>query len=217
MRPVRLVAAVSLAAAMAIAGCSAHTTTAVGPAAAAPIATRPPAADPTPTPVPTTPWTHPTTPTPTTPPAPPPPPRPASCRTAQLQLRSGQIEGAMGSRFITYGFRNRSAVTCTMFGFPGVRLLDAHRGAIPTAVGHGYFDTGPARLVRLRPGGWAFFTLQEHVVPRDTGPDPCQRVGLAVTPPNQRQALIIRDAIQPCENGVAISPVRATGDLTPIS
>jgi len=207
MRPARIIAVVVLAAAVAATGSYIALSTA-HPSAAAPAATQSSATTPVPTPISTVP---PATYLPTPPPSP-----PGACRTAQLHLQTGQIEGAMGQRFITYGLRNRSAVACTLFGFPGVHLLDAHGGVLPTVVGHGYFDTGPATRVLLRPGGWAFFTLQEGVNPYDTDPQPCPTVTLAITPPNQHQALTVPEAIAPCGGRVSVSPIRSTGELTPI-
>src|SRR5215207_1540490 len=84
MRPARIIAAVLLAAGVAATGSYLALSTAHQPAAAP---------------------THPTTPPPTTPPTNP-TPSPPACRTAQLELRAGQQEGAMGHVYSTYGFRN---------------------------------------------------------------------------------------------------------------
>jgi Protein of unknown function (DUF4232) len=217
MRPVRTIIAVIFAAALAVTGCSARST--AHPSAAKPTPNQPPTTTTTPAPTPTA--THPRAPRPTTPPSPPPslppaPPQPTACRTAQLQLRTGQIEGAMGHQYITFAFQNRSSVACTMFGFPGVQLLDAHGSPLPTKVGHAYFDTGPARRVLLQPSGYGFFTLAEALIPSGSDPQPCPTATLAVTPPGQRQALTSPQALTPCGGEVAVTPVRS-GELHWIS
>ena len=214
MRPVRTITAFGFAAAVAVTGCSAQTT--VHPVAAAPAPSQRPAASPTPTPAPTIPpTTRLTTPTPPT-------GRPAACRTAQLHLRMVQAEGAMGHRYLTYAFGNRSAVACTMSGFPVVHLLDAHGGVLPTVLRHTYFDTGPVRRVLLRPGASALFTLAEGVFPEVGDRQPCPAATtLAATPPQQRQALSIpatiggTEALAPCGGRLWVAPVRPTAQPKP--
>jgi hypothetical protein len=220
MRPVRTIIAVVFAAAVAVTGCSARST--AHPSAAGPASNQPATTTPAPTPIAPTPTpTHPVPPRPTTPPPPPPslppaPPPPTACRTAQLQLRTDGVEGATGHQYITFAFQNRSSVACTMFGFPGVQLLDAHGSPLPTKVGHAYFDTGPARRVVLQRFGYAFFTLAETLIPSGSDPQPCPRATLAVTPPGQRQALTSPQALTPCGGAVVVSPVRS-GELHWIS
>jgi Protein of unknown function (DUF4232) len=212
MRLVRTITAFVFAAAVAVTGCSAQAT--VHPAAAAPALSQRPAASPTPAPpMPRT--TRPTTPTPPT-------GRRAVCRTAQLHLRMVQAEGAMGHRYLTYAFGNRSAVACTMSGFPVVHLLDAHGGVLPTVLRHTYVDTGPVRRVLLRPGASAFFTLAEVVFPEVGDRQPCPvATTLAVTPPQQRQALTIpatiggTEALAPCGGRLWVAPVRPTAQPKP--
>jgi hypothetical protein len=207
MRPSRILVAVSLAAlAVAVSGCGART--AVHPSAAA-TPTQPtvtgPAAAPTPT-IPRTP-----------PPSTPPPSQPVACRTGQLQLLTGRTEGAMGHRYVTYGLRNRSAVACSMSGFPGVQLLDAHGGDLPTVLRHSNLGTGPAGRVLLRPGGWGFFVVEEGVIPYDTDVQPCPAAAtIAVTPPHQRQALTVPTELAPCGGRLSVSPVGPTGELTQV-
>ena len=209
MRPIRTILIVVFAAAVAVTGCSARST--AHPPAASPTSNQPAATIPAP---------NSTAPHPVAPPSlppPPVPPQPTACRTAQLQLRTGRVEGAMGHQYISFAFQNRSSEACTMFGFPGVQLLDAHSSPLPTKVGHAYFDTGPARRVLLQRFGYAFFTLAEALIPYGSDPQPCPRATLAVTPPGQRQALTSPQALTPCGGSVVVTPVRSTGELDPIS
>jgi hypothetical protein len=203
MRPSRILVAVSLAAvAVAVTGCSARSTA------------QPPAATATPTP---TTAAAPATTTPRTQPPTAPPNQPVACRSDQLQLRTGRTEGAAGHRYVTYGLRNRSAVACTMFGFPGVQLLDAHGAVLPTVLRHGELGTGPAVRVLLRPGGWGYFVVEEGVIPYNTDVQPCPAAAtIAVTPPQQRHALTVPTALAPCGGRLTVSPVGPSGELTPI-
>jgi hypothetical protein len=200
MRRRRVLVAVCLSAvAVAVSGCSARTTASPPAAPAAPTTAAPATTAPR-----------------TAPPAAP-PSQPVACRSAQLQLRTGRTEGATGHRYVTYGLRNRSGAACTMFGYPGVQLLDADGRALRTVLRHGELGTGPARRVLLRPGGWGFFVVEEGVIPYDTDPQPCPAAAsIAVTPPQQRQALTAPTALAPCGGRLTVSPVGLTGALTPI-
>jgi uncharacterized protein DUF4232 len=189
MRPVRIITAVVFAAAVAVTGCSAHST-ASNPAAAAPAATRPPAT-PASTPVTSSPRTTQSSPPPTSHP----PTGPVACQTRQLQLRTGFTDSGMGRQWTTYAFRNRSALACTLSGFPAVRLLDAHGRVIATMPGR---DTGTSPVVLLRSGGSAYFSIGQLLNPESPG-QPCPAATtLVVTPPHQGQALSIPTTLAPC-------------------
>jgi hypothetical protein len=193
MRPARIIAIIVFTAAVAVTGCSTHTTT--RPAAAAPTPSQPPATNPTPPP---------TTPPSTTPP----PTRPTACRTAQLHLRAVMEDNGMGHHWITYAFRNRSAVACTLSGVPAVQLLDAHGGVLPIVRHDGPGSTGP--VVLLRPGGSAFFSIGQLIAPDYDG-QPCPAATtLAVTPPHQRDALTTTTGLAPCGGRLSLSAIRPT-------
>jgi len=137
-----------------------------------------------------------------------------------VQLRAVQDEGAQGRRYLTYAFRNHSAVPCTLSGAPGVQLLDAHGGLLPIVQQPRAGSSGSVGTMLLRPGGSAFFTLQEVTNPEwgeETLPCPAATT-LVVTLPHQRQVLTIpatiigsgTEAIAPCGGGLWVSPVRPT-------
>jgi Protein of unknown function (DUF4232) len=190
MRPVRTILIVVFAAAVAITGCSAHPTASDPAAAAAPAVTRPSAPTPASTPV----GSGPRTAQPTTPPTSQPPTGPVACRTSQLHLRTGLSDSGMGRHWTAYVFQNHSALACTMSGFPAVRLLDA-RGRVMAAL-PGNDATGP--VVRLRPGGSAYFGIGQLLNPDYPG-QPCPPAAtLVVTPPHQAQALTVATTLAPC-------------------
>ena len=151
MRPARIIATVAFATAVAVTGCSAHSTATdpSQPSAAA----APPAA-------PTT--------RPTSGGGPAAPPSTASpsggrpvtgrCDASSLAGSVQGTEGAAGTIWTTVRLRNASARTCTVKGIPGVRLLGP-QGQPVTAPS---LPGGPAgSLVVLRPGQAARFTFSE--------------------------------------------------------
>jgi Protein of unknown function (DUF4232) len=201
MRPARIITVVVFAAAVAITGCSAHPSTR-NPAAAAPAATQRPAATPATTPAAARPHT-----TQPTPPTSHPPTGPVACRTSQLQLRAGFTDSGMGRQWTTYGFRNRSTSACTMAGFPAVRLLDARGRVIATLPGH---DAATSPVVRLRPGGSAYFSVGQLLHPEYPGQSCPAAATLVVTPPHQGHALTIAATLAPCGGRLWAADLRAT-------
>jgi hypothetical protein len=171
MRPARIIATVAFAAAVAVTGCSAHSTatdSSHAPAAAAP---------------PSAPTTGPATPPSTASPS---GGRPVtgSCDASALAGSVQGTEGAAGTIWTTVRLRNASARTCTVKGIPGVRLVGP-QGQPVTAPS---LPGGPAgSLVVLRPGQAARFTFSE--------PNACDGFAtgsrLLVTLPQGRGSLIV--------------------------
>lgn len=117
----------------------------------------------------------------------------SECPTSSLRLRFVSGQGAAGTAYMTYALTNVGRATCTLFGYPGVSILDAAgrivqhpaaRGGIqaPTKVG----------LVRLAAGGEARFILtSSDVIPSPGCPHAFAGTTLQVFPPNQRAALYL--------------------------
>jgi hypothetical protein len=137
MRPARIITTVIFAAAIAITGCSAHSTATNPSPAPQPPGTAPPL-DPAPT---------------TKPPSgagPDMPPATGRCAASALRGSVQGSDGAAGHIWYTIQLGNASARTCTLKGIPQVRLT------APSAPG------GPAgSLVVLRPGQAARFSFSE--------------------------------------------------------
>jgi Protein of unknown function (DUF4232) len=166
MRPVRIVAAVMFAAAVAVAGCA--RSTAGGP--------RPP--EPAP-PLVTAPGTPPSTIASSG-------GRPSDgrCDAAALRGTLQGTEGAAGTIWTTIRLRNASGRTCTVRGIPEVRLLGG-TGQPVTAPSR---PDGPAgSLVRLRPGQSASFAY--------AAPNVCDRTAagsrIRVTLPAGQGSLVV--------------------------
>jgi hypothetical protein len=155
MRPARIITAVVFAAAIAITGCSVHST----PTNPSP-APQPPGTAPSLDPAPTT--KPPPGAGPDIPPSTPSPsggqPAPTHCAASALRGSVQGSDGAAGHIWYTIQLRNASARTCTLRGIPQVRLLGAQGQPVtaPSVPG------GPAgSLVVLRPGQAAHFVFSE--------------------------------------------------------
>jgi hypothetical protein len=120
---------------------------------------------------------------------------------------------------VVFTFQNRSAVTCTLYGFPGLQMLDAQGRPIPTRVNWGSdYVVRPEKpaLVTLGPGDQASFVLGYSTPGNLTCPASSQ---LEVTPPNETQSLVIAFQMAPAEpdadglnlqcGRVTVSPVYA--------
>jgi hypothetical protein len=120
---------------------------------------------------------------------------------------------AAGNIAVTYGLSNASAVACTLFGYPGVQMLDASGRPIPTQVSHGGSYTFPVetpRVVTLSPGAQASFFLGYTDVPSGTEMSCPQSARLNITPPGSTGTVQLADQIAPCGGGaVTVSPVHA--------
>jgi Protein of unknown function (DUF4232) len=145
---------------------------------------------------------------------------PAACAVSQLTLRVHD-EGAATSHFgAIFSFRNASATTCTLYGFPGLQMLDAQGRPLPTSVNWGSDYVVHAQqpaLVTLRPGGEASFQLGT------TSPDPygltCPTSSqLLVTPPNETRSLTIAYSLTSAEptDAAGTHPVCGRFTVSPV-
>src|ERR1035437_3661117 len=73
------------------------------------------------------------------------------CASTQLAIESGSGGVGMGTVGVTgMGFKNISASTCTLKGYPILQMLDSTGHSIPTYVSHGNsfgVPAGPAKVV----------------------------------------------------------------------
>lgn len=140
-----------------------------------------------------------------------------TCQPGQLSASLGRGTGAAGTQSLTMSLTNTSSATCQLDGYPGMQLLDAHGGAIPTTVVRGQFHfpqpgaNQPPATVRLAPQASAVFVLAYEDVPVGNETS-CPRSSQAeITPPNDYTHLVVPLSISPCNNGtVHVSPVHAS-------
>jgi hypothetical protein len=134
----------------------------------------------------------------------------ARCRVGQLAVHQTEQQGAAGSIHLDYAFTNTSSKACTLDGYPGLGLLDAHGRPLPTHVLRQPSVVVPAvaeRRVTLAPGRRAWF----YAGYSDVSPTACIVASrLEVTPPDAYGHLTIPTRMAPCGGGrINVSPVFA--------
>jgi hypothetical protein len=127
----------------------------------------------------------------------------------------GELRGASagaGSRFLTIVLTNVTRRSCTLFGYPGLSLLDGRNRALPTHVVRDHSRT--PRVVVLAPGQVARSALRWGAIPGPGEPqsDRCEPnpVRVAITPPGMGQRLVLpwrQGSV--CEHGtIDVRPLR---------
>jgi hypothetical protein len=99
-------------------------------------------------------------------------PATATCRPGQLAGRVGGSTGAAGTIMLAVVLRNVSKTSCSLRGYPALRLYRPHR-YLPTHVTRGGLVplNRPVRTITLRPRGQSTVLVAYHGVP--TGTQPC--------------------------------------------
>jgi hypothetical protein len=139
------------------------------------------------------------------------------CQPAQLKIAQSGSGGAAGTIEFSFSLTNISSLTCTMYGYPGMELLNAG-GPLPTNTVRGgglsFEEVGPTD-VSLSPGQVAYFNLGFSDVP--SGTTGCSMASqVEITPPNDfAYATVPVSPIDACENGTLhVSPVFASTNAT---
>jgi Protein of unknown function (DUF4232) len=131
------------------------------------------------------------------------------CHTSDL---TGHVEGhggGAGQRYAVLGLTNRTSMSCTVKGYPGLQLADEQGRALPTTVRR---DAAVApKLLVVKPDRTVWALLHWTVVPADDevathcAPDPA---ALRVIPPDETTRLTM--AFHPgavCQHGqIAVDP-----------
>ena len=143
------------------------------------------------------------------------------CLAGQLAVEIGPANGAAGSVGYTNAFKNVSGSTCSLYGYPGLQMLNASGQPIPTDVIRATSVTVPyvpEKLVTLAPGAKADFDMGFAAA---TGYENAQcptSTRVEFTAPNDFQSLTVALAIRPYGGGdvahlqcgqVHVSPVYA--------
>ncbi len=136
------------------------------------------------------------------------------CHTSQLSATAGDGQGAAGTIYLTIVLSNTSGETCTLDGYPGMGLLDASRRPLPTTVVRGGGMLPPSRpsLVRLPPAAKASYSLTYSDVPTGgaSAATQCPTASSAyVTPPDERDPLLLQTRLAPCRGELHVSPLVA--------
>jgi hypothetical protein len=113
----------------------------------------------------------------------------ASCLTSNLRITLGNGGAGAGTDFTILDFTNSGTSACTLFGFPGVSLINSSGAQIGAAATRN--PSKAATVITLAPGAKANATL--GVANAENYPasacKPTAAAQLKVFPPNQTQAL----------------------------
>lgn len=143
----------------------------------------------------------------------------ARCFSSQLAVRLGQAGVALGHVGQAVSFRNTSATSCTLYGYPGLQMLDAAGHPIRTQVlrGAAYtVPTMPERTVTLRPEAWASFDVGYDDATGYANDKCPTSARVEITPPNAYRPITVAWRIQPYGGGsirhlrcgqITVSPV----------
>jgi len=135
---------------------------------------------------------------------------PATCALDQLAVTLGPVSGAAGSVGGLFILTNTSAQSCSLYGYPGMLLLNALGDPMTTHVIRGTSVVVPAvpkTTVILPPGAQGSFLFGFSDVP--TGSQTCPTsASVEVTPPNLTDHATIAFAMAPCGGRITVSPVR---------
>lgn len=143
---------------------------------------------------------------------------PERCRPWQLELTREESSAGAGHVGVVFQFENTSLFSCSLYGYPGMLMLDANGDPLPTNV---LREGGPAitniepRLVVLVPDSsmeMASFVITYANIP--TGDQSHEAAcptseRLLVTPPDAFDQLVISTMISPCGGDIYTSPVVA--------
>jgi hypothetical protein len=143
---------------------------------------------------------------------------PGRCHTAGLLVSFAGSEGAAGTIVDTFRMTNIGQSACTLYGFVGMRMLDASGRPLATRVvrNGGIFSTqaGPSRFV-LQTAGVATFQAAWSDVPHGSEGVCPPAARLEVTPPDeydQRVVAVGTWSLAPCAGGeIDVTPIRAAG------
>jgi hypothetical protein len=110
------------------------------------------------------------------------------CHTSMLSASVVPGQPGAGQRYADLVLTNTSGVACRVYGYPGMQLVSASGGPIPTAVER---QPGTAPLVMLAPGQRASSLLHWTIVPGIGEGTPCEptAAGLSVIPPDETAPL----------------------------
>lgn len=140
-----------------------------------------------------------------------------SCQPSALHIVQSGSEGAAGTHEVTFSLTNVSTALCTMHGYPGMLLLDASGGALPTIVNRGgglAFENVAVTDVSLSPGQTAYFNLGFNDIV--SGTTTCSTAPqVEITPPNDTAYAVVPvfPSIDACGGGTLdVSPVFASTD-----
>jgi uncharacterized protein DUF4232 len=136
---------------------------------------------------------------------------PPRCGALSLMAELRHPTAGAGQRFVTLVLTNVTRSTCTLRGYPGLRLLDRRNNPLPTRVVR---VPGHTRLLTLTPGDTARSDLRWGAIagPGEPAAGPCEPTAarIAVRPPHAAHRLVVPWRHGPvCEHGrIEVKPLR---------
>jgi hypothetical protein len=129
--------------------------------------------------------------------------QPQPCSTGDLGLSVGPANGTAGSVYYPLLLTNKSGVTCTLYGYPGVALISQPGGAVVGAAAVRN-PTFPAEQVSLAPGAVAHASLQVAFAGNYPAAvcKPVTAHWLQVFPPGEYAAIDIQFTARTCAGSV---------------
>ncbi len=140
----------------------------------------------------------------------------AQCATAALSGSVIGSSGAAGTIETTVALKSAGSAPCVLSGYPGLQMLDAGGGALPTTVvrkgSYSFTAMAPTSVV-VGSGQSLYFNIGYSDVPSGSETSCASSASLEVTPPNAVDHLLIAATLAPCGAGtLVVSPVfLATG------
>jgi hypothetical protein len=133
---------------------------------------------------------------------------PARCPTRSLVAKLGLSQGTAGSVYQVIDFTNISAVTCTLYGYPGVSLAG---GTPVTQIGLAATENPkpPRELVTLGSGGTvnALLRIVDIGVYSPSKCGPVQATDLQIFPPNQTTPIYVAYRTMMCSKPLNVLSV----------
>ena len=134
--------------------------------------------------------------------------KPTHCQISELTAKLGPRVGLAGNGGSILTLTNHSTRTCTVYGYVGLRLVDADRRFLPTAVnrqgGMVFKDQGPTSIA-LAPSDSAHAGIGYGDNPAGTESYDVQcpqATFIEVTPPSETDNFLIdANRIRPCAHG----------------
>ena len=118
-----------------------------------------------------------------------------ACGSSSLAVTHSYVEAGTGHRWMYLLFRNQSASSCTINGFPNANALDSAHTVMAHAT-----HVGTPYPVTLTPGHYAAAGLEWSAFNSSaTGPCPTWSTYLAVTPPHTSHTVTFRQPVSTCE------------------
>jgi Protein of unknown function (DUF4232) len=121
------------------------------------------------------------------------------CHTSELAASFGSGDAGAGNRYATLTLTNRSARTCTIYGYGGLQPLDSAKKQLSVTLVR---DPGHApKLVRLAPGAGVGRTIHWGVVPSGTQTSCPTPAYASIIPPDETDPLVVAWKLGPICGG----------------